>query len=222
MSIGSDELILYTDNDSRMYGMKKAHWLNLLKKKRKGVYEAEKGRKAFMHLANAGAKAYAKEHGRVSEWHRMFPMDDRREAAKHWEQQFRDMERNLELEWLLPEKLQKHRPGNPHPTKKKARPKKQLSAQDAAHRAKLARNAAKRRKHRCPIGTQIQTLIFPKLVYTSTQARLWARRHGYKSAKIDETADTFRMRQHPPGRYHKDSFRTISLGTVSAVIGCRR
>jgi len=79
----------------------------------------------------------------------------------------------------------------------------------------------------CPIGTEIQTLIFPSAKFvTADAARVWALQHGFHARKIDEkigkTAATFRIRQYPPTRYESKSFRTIPLGDsgVQAVIGC--
>ena len=221
MSIGSDELVLYADNTSQLYELKKDIWLRLLKRKRRGDYSPEYGRARFMSFARKAAQGYAKEISRKpTEWAKLFPARDRADAASHWEQQFRSMEKLRELEWLLPEKDRKHRPGNPHPTKKKKTKKR--SKKESTRRAKLARAAAKRRQPRCPVGTEIQTLIFTKGIYTITQAKLWAKRHAFKCAKVDETKESYRIRQHAPGRYQKGSFRTISLGTVQAVIGCRK
>ncbi len=70
-------------------------------------------------------------------------------------------------------------------------------------------------------GTIVQTLIFGKDVFkTAEEATRWAADHGFENAKVDETGDSFRLRQRDPGQFHDNSFRTIELTKgVAAVIG---
>jgi len=70
-------------------------------------------------------------------------------------------------------------------------------------------------------STIIQTLIFDKTVFeTAGEAVEWARTHGFGADKIDETDDSFRIRQMDPSEFQPDSFRTIDIRRgVSAVIG---
>lgn len=75
----------------------------------------------------------------------------------------------------------------------------------------------------CPIGTEIQTLLFPSAKFPSQRdAAEWAIRHGFGARKIHSSKDSHRIRQRPPTRYEPGSFRTIPLGAsdVLAVIGC--
>jgi hypothetical protein len=66
--------------------------------------------------------------------------------------------------------------------------------------------------------SEVQTLLFPRSKYTTAQAKAWAKRHGYKFAKVDIRPETIRIRQHVPSRYKR--LRTIELGRdVSAVVG---
>jgi hypothetical protein len=72
---------------------------------------------------------------------------------------------------------------------------------------------------------KIQTLIFDKDVFrTKAEALAWARGHGFELHKaLDETGDSFRMRQRDPGDFEAGSFRTITLRPgVKAVIGRRK
>lgn len=70
-------------------------------------------------------------------------------------------------------------------------------------------------------GTKIQTLIFSKEKFkTADQAKKWAKDHNFKSGKVDETGESFRLRQVDPGKFKKGSLRTISLTDgVKSVIG---
>ena len=73
--------------------------------------------------------------------------------------------------------------------------------------------------------TEVQTLIFDKAVFTEEQARAWAKDHDFKVSKVDETQDSFRIRQQQPGRFQANSFRTIEFMGVNgilAVIGRRK
>ncbi len=69
--------------------------------------------------------------------------------------------------------------------------------------------------------TTVQTLIFSKKRFkTADAARSWAKSHGHHAAKVDETEDSFRLRQRDPGDFVDGSFRTITLTNgVKAVIG---
>jgi hypothetical protein len=57
--------------------------------------------------------------------------------------------------------------------------------------------------------TDIQTLIFDKDIFTRDGATRWAEDHDFRFDKIDETEDSYRLRQKDPGRFK--TFRTISL-----------
>lgn len=74
----------------------------------------------------------------------------------------------------------------------------------------------------CPVGTEVQTLIFPDAKFAPSQAKRWALSHGFKATKLDLTSGSTRIRQVAPSRFRPGSFRTIRLGDsgVSAVVGC--
>ena len=77
------------------------------------------------------------------------------------------------------------------------------------------------RKRLCKTSSKIQTLIFSKKDWTKTEAKAWAKKHGYRYSKTDEKPDTIRIRQAPPGKFKR--LRTISLGKgIKAVAGWER
>ncbi len=81
------ELIQFTENDGDIYHqMTQAILKNLATKKAQSKYDSDKAVQAFMYLAEAGAKKYAKEFGGV--WHEHFPIQIRRMAATHWRDEF--------------------------------------------------------------------------------------------------------------------------------------
>jgi len=69
--------------------------------------------------------------------------------------------------------------------------------------------------------TTVQTLVFSKERFkTADQAKRWATEHDYHAAKVDETGESFRLRQREPADFDPKSFRTIGLTEgVKAVIG---
>lgn len=88
-SVEAHELKLYVDNDSTLYHQRTEPIIrNLTRKKQRGVYDRELAVKAFMYLADAGAKKYAREFGDARDWNRMFSVADRREAARNWVKEF--------------------------------------------------------------------------------------------------------------------------------------
>jgi hypothetical protein len=79
---------------------------------------------------------------------------------------------------------------------------------------------------KCPVGTEIQSVIFDKKYFNTGTAARWLRRNEFKihnRDKADEKENTIRFRQQPPSLFDKDLFRTIELTTgVQAVIGCKK
>jgi hypothetical protein len=74
---------------------------------------------------------------------------------------------------------------------------------------------------RCPVGTEVQTLIFDREVFNKTEAKRWAKENDFSATKVDETRDSYRIRQKDPRRFKKTGFRTIELADgVKAVVGC--
>jgi hypothetical protein len=68
-------------------------------------------------------------------------------------------------------------------------------------------------------GSRVQTLVFDKGKYKGAdEAKAWASDHGFKSEKVDETGESFRLRQEDPGAFAR--MRTIDLTEgVQAVVG---
>lgn len=55
-------------------------------------------------------------------------------------------------------------------------------------------------------GSEVQSILFQKSKYTLAQAKLWLKKHGYTSTKVDETDEYYRFRQSEPSQY--DHFAT--------------
>lgn len=75
----------------------------------------------------------------------------------------------------------------------------------------------------CPVGTQIQHLVFNKAQYTQEQAKQWALTHKFKWVDkfVEEKENTMHVRQQPKSKFKKDGWATISLTNgVKAVIAC--
>ncbi len=82
------------------------------------------------------------------------------------------------------------------------------------------KKCAERRQRSDQAATTIQTLIFDKERFTRRQAEAWADDHDMSSGKVDETGESFRLRQREPSVFVDGSFRTITLRAgVQAVIG---
>lgn len=87
------ELSLYIDNDGDLYRQMTVPILkNLANKKAQGKYNHALAIKAFMYLADAGAKKYAKEFDSAGNWYRIFNVPTRKEVAK-------DAAHAFEAEW---------------------------------------------------------------------------------------------------------------------------
>lgn len=80
---GARELQLFIDNDGTLYRQQFTPIVaNLMKKRRKGTYDHEKAVKLFGHLAEAGAKKYAKESGGTP-WSALFDVPTRKLCARY-------------------------------------------------------------------------------------------------------------------------------------------
>lgn len=79
--------------------------------------------------------------------------------------------------------------------------------------------ALEERQDRPP--TTVQTLIMSKDRFeTAEEAKKWATDHDFKASKVDETDNSFRLRQRDPGDFKEGSLKTIELDEgVAAVIG---
>jgi hypothetical protein len=84
------ELVLFTENDADIYRRTTTPIVrNLRTKQAQGKYDHDRAADAFMYLAEAGARKYAREHGGgENEWHVIFPIDVRRAAAAAWRDEF--------------------------------------------------------------------------------------------------------------------------------------
>lgn len=83
------------------------------------------------------------------------------------------------------------------------------------------RRKRRSRSPKCPSGMKAQTLVFPKSRFTKAQAKAWAKKHGFRSSKVDAKGPSYRLRQAAPSSYRKGMFRTISMGPdVKAVVAC--
>jgi hypothetical protein len=66
---------------------------------------------------------------------------------------------------------------------------------------------------------QVQSLLFPREDFTTSQARAWARKHGYRAGKVDVTDQYVRLRQASPETFRL--MRTVPFGEsgIKAVVG---
>jgi len=77
------------------------------------------------------------------------------------------------------------------------------------------------KKQICPVGTEVQTLIFSKEYFNKQEAKNWAKRNDFRFGYVDEKENTFRIRQQEPEEFTENSMRTISFRDgIKAVIGC--
>lgn len=80
------ELTLYALNTYEPYG----HYIvptvaNLAKKAKKGIYNRDLALKQWKRVADAIAKAYAKDYDHERNWNRIFSVQDRKDAAEYFE-----------------------------------------------------------------------------------------------------------------------------------------
>lgn len=67
----------------------------------------------------------------------------------------------------------------------------------------------------------MQSLLFPRDRFTPSSAKAWAKKHGYRTGKVDVTAEHVRLRQASPSSFKR--MRTIKMGRdVKAVVGWTR
>ena len=109
MSIGSDELELYSDNEYDLYKQKMAVAKTVATHKARGNYRKDQAHKAFLlYLANPAAKKYAKVHGGPGDsWNVMFTKQDREDFAKSHVEWFEESWKEGEFESIIPKKYQK-------------------------------------------------------------------------------------------------------------------
>lgn len=64
---------------------------------------------------------------------------------------------------------------------------------------------------------EVQTLVFPKKKdWTADSAKKWAKDHGFKASKVDETNTSFRLRQREPGEFRRLRTICVNPGDESA------
>jgi hypothetical protein len=102
------ELKQFTENDGDIYRQTTTPILkNLITKRAQGKYDHELAAQAFMYLAEAGARKYAREFDRnESRWHAMFPIEVRRQIAAEWRDEFEQEAELGNYDNLLPKKYQ--------------------------------------------------------------------------------------------------------------------
>lgn len=67
---------------------------------------------------------------------------------------------------------------------------------------------------------KVQTLIFKKSRFDREAAVKWATSHNFKASKVDETENSYRLRQRDPGEF--ETFRTITFKPgIKAVVAKR-
>lgn len=111
------ELKLFTENDGDLYRQMTLSILkNLRTKQAQGKYDHERAVQAFMYLAEAGARKYAREHGSgEKDWNLIFPIAARRLAAAEWRDEFEQESALGNYDSFLPKKYQE--PARRIPTK---------------------------------------------------------------------------------------------------------
>lgn len=69
-------------------------------------------------------------------------------------------------------------------------------------------------------ATDVQSVTFDKQYWDARRAKSWLRERGFKSPKVDETANQLRFRQRAPGQYKSYATKKISP-TINLVLGIR-
>lgn len=70
-------------------------------------------------------------------------------------------------------------------------------------------------------ATDVQSVTFDKQYWDARRAKSWLRKHGFKSPKVDETANQLRFRQRAPGQYSQYVTKSVSP-TINLVLGIRK
>lgn len=90
----ADELLLYLDNESDIYEMKRSVVNNLLKKLNGGSYNHSFAMRAWQPVVERAAKKYSKEYSTGSDWSKIFAPATRdlvaKELADRWYQNAKD------------------------------------------------------------------------------------------------------------------------------------
>jgi len=103
----AQELTLFVDNDADLYRQQtQPIFKNLRTKMAQGKYDHDLAAVAFEHLAEAGAKKYAKE-SLGKPWHLVFPPSVRRKVAASWRDEFEEEAKLGNYDNFLPKKYRK-------------------------------------------------------------------------------------------------------------------
>jgi len=65
------------------------------------------------------------------------------------------------------------------------------------------------------MSTDVQSLIFDKLIWNPTNAIEWMVKHGYNYMKFHETKNYYRFRLSPPDKRKRK--RTVQFGKDSGI-----
>ena len=102
----AEDLKLTTESDGDLYSqMTQPILKNLVTKIAQGKYNHDLAAVAFEHLAEEGAKKYAKSIGKP--WHLVFPPSVRRKVAAEWRDEFEDEAKLGNYDNFLPKKYRK-------------------------------------------------------------------------------------------------------------------
>ena len=83
LSTEARELVLFSENEERIYRQEQSIYKNLDRKKAKGIFDIGKAAKLFRYETDAAAKLYTQEFGREDgRYAPIFSTKDRQEAAE--------------------------------------------------------------------------------------------------------------------------------------------
>jgi hypothetical protein len=60
----------------------------------------------------------------------------------------------------------------------------------------------------------VQTLVFPKTIFTKRQAEAWAKKHGFKVTFVDVKSGSYRIRQRNPQGFYRFASKRLPNGVV--------
>lgn len=74
----------------------------------------------------------------------------------------------------------------------------------------------------CPVGSRVQTLLFPTSRFTVSSAKAWAKRHDWRTGDVDVKPEFIHFRQEDPSVFKR--IRTVHMGGrgVQARVGWER
>jgi hypothetical protein len=63
-------------------------------------------------------------------------------------------------------------------------------------------------------SNEVQSVVFPKELFTLAQAKTWLRKHKYKIPQVDDKTNTYRFRQQPPEDYSEFRNKKLPNGVI--------